>query len=114
MTGQPSPETPALIKLAIQDRMCLSGRYHEFRVRFAPHALGRDAYGRHIVAAFEYGGLTLGTPNWVSFTLDRLRRLQITEDPWRTGPLANRHQFGITQIEVSVDASWRGPAKYMR
>jgi hypothetical protein len=49
-----------MIKRAIQHRACLSGTHVEFRVRFAPHILGRDENGRHIVFAFEYGGLTLG------------------------------------------------------
>ena len=34
--------TVAIIKRAIQDRVCLSGSHVGFRVRFAPHALGRD------------------------------------------------------------------------
>ena len=48
-----------MIKRAIQHRACLSGTHTEFRVRFAPHVLGRDENGRHIVLAFEYGGQTL-------------------------------------------------------
>jgi hypothetical protein len=53
-----------MIKRAICDRACLSGSHGTFRVRFAPHALGRDENARHIVFAFEHGGLT-----WASLTV---------------------------------------------
>jgi hypothetical protein len=93
-----------MIRRAIQDRACLSGFHVEFRVRFAPHALGRDEHGRHIVIALEYGGLTLGL-HWVYFVVDRLCGLQQTEDPWRTGPLKSRPKFNLTEIEASIDDS---------
>ena len=86
--------------------MCLSGTHVEFRVRFAPHALGRDENGRHVVVGFEYGGMTLGGTQWVCFAVHRLRRLQRTGDPWRSGPLERRPQFYLTEIEAAVDASW--------
>ena len=98
--------TAATIKRAIQSRACLSGIHVGFRVRFAPHALGRDENGRHIVIAFEYGGLTLGQLHWAYFVVDRLRGLQQTEDPWRTGPLKSRPKFNLTEIEVAIDDSW--------
>jgi hypothetical protein len=63
--------TVGMIKQAIQDRACLSGKHVEFRVRFAPHALGRDENGQHIVFGFEYGGLTLGRAHWVCFAVQR-------------------------------------------
>jgi hypothetical protein len=98
-----------LIKRAIQDRSCLSGTHVEFRVRFAPHALGRDENGRHIVFAFEYGGLTVGRSHWVWFVVDRLRDLQQNEDPWRSGSRASRPPFGLTDIEADVDDSSSPP-----
>ena len=76
-----------------------------FRVRFGPHVLGRDENGRHIVIAFEYGGLTLGQLHWVYFVVDRLRGLQQTGDPWRSGPLESRPQFNVTEIEAAIDDS---------
>jgi hypothetical protein len=96
----------AIIKRAIRDRACLSGTYAQFRVRFAPHALGRDENGGHTVFAFEYGGLTLGQAHWVCFVVDRLRGLRRTGDPWRSGSLESRPQFDLTEIEVAVDDSW--------
>jgi hypothetical protein len=98
--------TVAIIKCAIQDRVCLSGSHVGFRVRFAPHALGRDENGRSSVFAFEYGGMTLGRPNWVIFVVDRLRGLRRAGDPWRTGPLESRPRFPLTQIEAAIDDSW--------
>ena len=106
MAGERAAETVATLRRAIQDRVCLSGTHVGFRVRFAPHALGRDENGRHIVIAFEYGGLTLGQPHWVYFVVDRLRGLQQTEDPWRTGPLESRPELNLTEIEAAIDDSW--------
>ena len=98
----------ATIKRAIQDRACLSGTHVQFRVRFAPHALGRDEKGRRSVIAFEYGGLTLGRPNWACFVVDRLRGLQRIGDPWRSGSPESRPECDLTEIEAAVDESWVG------
>lgn len=97
--------TAAMIKQAIYDRACLSGSHVTFRVRFAPHALGRDGKGRQIVFAFEYGGLTLGTPHWMWFPVDRLRGLQRNADPWCTGSPESRPQYDLSEIEAAVDGS---------
>ena len=106
MAGERAAASVDMIRRAIEDRACLSGTHVEFRVRFAPHALGRDKNGRHIVFAFEYGGLTLGRAHWVSFAVDRLRNLRRTKDPWRNGSLESRPQFTATEIEAAVDDSW--------
>jgi hypothetical protein len=99
--------TAVVIEWAIRDRACLRGTHVEFRVRFAPHVLGRDGCGRHVVLALEYGGLTLGRPHWVSFALHRLRGLQRAEDdPWRSGPVDSRPQLNLTKIDAAVDGAW--------
>jgi len=105
-TWQRASASVAIIKRAIQDRACLSGTHVAFRVRLALHAFGRDENGKHIVFAFEYGGLTLGRPHWVCFVVDRLRDLQRTGLPWRSGPLKSRPQFYLTAIGAAVDDSW--------
>ena len=106
MAGERAAETAALIRRAIKDRACLSGFHVQFRVRFAPHALGRDESGRHSVFAFEYGGMTLGRSHWVCFAVDRLRGLQLTSDRWRSGSLESRPQLDLTEIEAAVDHGW--------
>jgi len=106
MAGEGSAATLILITRAIQDRVCLRGTHYQFRVRFAPHALGRDEKGRRSVIAFEYGGLTLGRPNWACFVVDRLRGLQRIEDPWPSGSLESRPECDLTEIEATVDESW--------
>jgi hypothetical protein len=105
-TRQDASVKASMIKLAIHDRTCLGGTHVEFRVRFAPHALGRDKDGRLSVFAFEYGGLTLGRPHWVCFVVDRLRGLQRTNDPWRSGSRQSRPESDLTEIEAAVDDSW--------
>ena len=106
----------AMIKHAIQHPACLSGTHVEFRVRFAPHVLGRDEDGQHIVFAFEYGGLTLGRAHWVCFAVHRLRGLQRTGDPWRSGSLESRPQVDLRDIEAAVDdsSSTRRPRRSSR
>ena len=106
MAEEGSAATVILITRAIQDRVCLRGTHYQFRVRFAPHALGRDYKGRRNVIAFEYGGLTLGRPNWVCLVVARLRGLQQTGDPWCSGSLETRPQWHLAEIEAAVDESW--------
>lgn len=109
MAGEGTVASVAMIKRAIQERACLSGTHASFRVRFAPHALGRDEKGRHIVVAFEYGGVTTGRAHWMWFEVERLRDLQRTGDPWRSGPRESSPQFDLTEIEAAVDNS-RAPS----
>lgn len=106
MSRERAAATAAIIKRAIHDRACLSGTHVEFRVRFAPHALGCDENGRRSVIAFEYGGMTLGRPHWVCFAVDRLRELQRNGDPWRTGSLESRPPFNLAELEAAIDRSW--------
>lgn len=106
MAGERTAENMALISRAIQERACLSGIHLEFRVRFAPHALGTDENGKHSVFAYEYGGLTLHRPNWMYLTVDRLRTLQRTADPWRTGARASWPKVNLTDIEAAIELSW--------
>lgn len=96
----------SIITHAIRNRVCLNGTHVAFRVRFAPHALGRDKDGRRSVLAFEYGGMTLGRPHWVCFGVDRLRGLQRNGDPWRSGSLQSMPQFDSMEIEAAVDDGW--------
>ena len=96
----------AVIKCAIQDRVCLSGTHVSYRVRFAPHALGRDENGRLVVFGFEYGGMTLGRAHWVCFAVHRLRGLQRNEDAWRSGSVESRPLLGLADIEAGVDESF--------
>lgn len=81
-SGNATAQTPRLWRCSFARPT--RGKHVEFRVRFAPHALGRDQNGRHVVLAFEYGGLTLGRAHWACLLLHRLRGLQRTGDPWRT------------------------------
>jgi hypothetical protein len=106
MAYERAATTVAIVKRAIEDRVCLSGTHVAFRVRFAPHALGRDKSGRHVVVAFEYGGLTLRRAHWMWFVVDRLRGLQRTGDPWRSSSVESRPQFDLTEIEATVDDTW--------
>lgn len=106
MSGERAAATVAMIACAIRDRACLSGTHVQFRVRFAPHALGLDEQGKRSVLAFEYGGLTLHRPHWVHFAVDRLRALQRTDDPWRSGPPESRPKVDLTDIEAAIDGSW--------
>jgi hypothetical protein len=90
-----------MIKRAICDRACLSGSHGTFRVRFAPHALGRDENARHIVFAFEHGGGPGQASLW--FPVDRLHGLQRNADPWCTGSPESRPQSDLSEIEAAVD-----------
>ena len=106
MAAERTAATAATIISAIQDRACLSGTHFGFRVRFAPHAFGRDENGRRSVFAFEYGGLTLGRPRWICFAADRLRGLRRTGDSWPIISLESRPRVNLTEIEAAIDASW--------
>jgi hypothetical protein len=99
----------AIIKQAILDRACLTGTHVSFRVRFAPNLLGRDKQGTQIVIAFEYGGMTMGRPNWVGFEVHRLHGLQRVSDRWRNGSRESARHFDLTEIEATVDDHWGMP-----
>lgn len=109
MVGNQAAANGAVIKGAIQARVCLSGTHLGFQVRFAPYALGRDAHGRQIVIASEYSGRALDDLHWVHFVVDHLGGLVRTEDQWRSCPMENMPQFNLTEIGTAVDDSSQQP-----
>jgi hypothetical protein len=101
--AQRASATTAIIKRAIQDRACLSGTYATYRMRFAPHTLGYDDEGEHVVVAFEFGGRVTGQAEWMCFSVDRLRGIQRTADPWRGGFWEGRPKLDLRDVEAAVD-----------
>ena len=95
MDGERAAATVVTIKQAIKDRACLSGTHVEFRVRFAPHALGRDKSGQHSVIAFEYGGMTLGQPPWVVLHGEPPVPAPADQRSMAQQPFAGRPQFDL-------------------
>jgi hypothetical protein len=85
-TGLPFPRMPqgrqrgripyTIIKVAIERKHPLSGKYEHYVRHFSPHALGDDREGRRSVLGFQYGGGRRGRlppdGEWRFFLVEKL------------------------------------------
>ena len=77
---------------------------------FCPHRLGRNADGQLRVVCYQYGGESqsglqpMGSPaNWRCVVLEKLSRVKLLQDAWRTAPNHWRRGSCVTQSDIDVE-----------
>jgi hypothetical protein len=99
--------------------MQLSTSY-QGRVRlFCPHRLGRNREGRLRVLCYQYGGESrsglqpAGSPsNWRCVVLEKLSRVKLVDDFWRTAPNHSRPASCVADADIDAeDQPERDPQK---
>jgi len=86
-----------LIWTAIANKQPISAIYKERYRLFCPHRLGRNRLGQPRVLCYQYGGESetglapIGSPeNWRCVIFEKLRRVELVNDSWRTAPNHSR------------------------
>jgi hypothetical protein len=94
---------------AVASKQPIEAHYHGRRRLFCPHRLGRNKKGQLRVLCYQYGGesesglQTAGSPaNWRCVVLEKLSRVKLLEDAWRTAP--NHSRPASCVIEADIDA----------
>jgi len=99
-----------LVWTAVRYRKPIEATYQGHPRLLCPHRLGRNADGQLRVVCYQYGGESqsglkaLGSPaNWRCIVLEKLSRVKLLQDSWRTAPNHSRPGSCVTQSEIDVE-----------
>lgn len=99
-----------LVWTAVANRKPIEAMYERRRRLFCPHRLGRNRQGELRVLCYQYGGESrsgLQAPgsasNWRCLVLEKLNRVKLADDVWRTAP--NHSRPGSWVAEPDIDAA---------
>jgi|SRR5687768_11457897 len=103
-------EIYSLVWTAVSNKQPIEAIY-QGRVRlFCPHRLGRNREGRLRVLCYQYGGESqsglqpAGSPsNWRCVVLEKLRKVKLVEDSWRTAPNHSRPASCVAEADVDAE-----------
>jgi hypothetical protein len=98
-----------LIWTAIEKRQPITAIYKELPRLFCPHRLGRNREGQPRALCYQYGGESesglgpIGSPkNWRCVIFEKLHRVELVNDSWRTAP--NHSRPATCVVEADIDA----------
>jgi hypothetical protein len=108
-----------LVWTAVASKRPMEARYHGRPRRFCPHRLGRNREGQLRVLCYQYGGGSksglqpAGSPaNWRCVALEKLTKVRLLEDTWRTAPNHSRLTSCAIEADIDVeDQAERDPQK---
>ena len=99
-----------LVRAAVIGKRPIRARYQGLDRRFCPHRLGRNREGEIGVLCYQYGGESGsglradGSPaNWRCMALEKLSRVELLEDAWRTAPNHSRPQTCVAELDVDAE-----------
>ena len=99
-----------LVWTAVRHRQPIEATYQRRPRLFCPHRLGRNADGQLRVVCYQYGGESqsglqpVGSPaNWRCVVLEKLGKVKLVGDVWRTAPNHSRPGSCVTQPEIDVE-----------
>lgn len=99
-----------LVRAAVIGKRRIRARYQGLDRWFWPHRLGWNREGQIRVLCYQYGGesgsglQTDGSPaNWRCRALEKLSRVELLEDAWRTAPNHSRPQTCVAEVDVDAE-----------
>ena len=108
-----------LVWTAVANKLPIEATYQGRLRLFCPHRLGRNREGQLRVLCYQYGGESrsglqaVGSPsNWRCVVLEKLSRVKVLEDFWRTAPNHSRPASCVAQADIDAeDHPERDPQK---
>ena len=108
-----------LVWTSVANKQPIEAIYQERHRLFCPHRLGRNRQGRLRVLCYQYGGESqsglqaAGSPaNWRCVVLEKLSRVKLVEDRWRTAPNHSRPGSCVPDADIDAeDPGERDPQK---
>jgi hypothetical protein len=98
-----------LVWTAVSDKQPIEAMYQGRLRLFCPHRLGRNRAGQPRVLCYQYGGGSQSglqpvgsSANWRCIALEKLSRVRLVEDAWRTAP--NHSRPASCMAEADIDA----------
>lgn len=108
-----------LVWTAVANKGPVEAFYRGCRQLLCPHRLGRNREGQLRVLCYQYGGESesglqpAGSPaNWRCLALEKLSRVRLLEDAWRTAPNHSRPASCVINADIDAeDQAEREPQK---
>jgi hypothetical protein len=108
--SQTLEEIYSLVWTAVANKQPVEATY-QGRVRlFCPHRLGRNRERRLRVLCYQYGGESRSglqpagsTSNWRCVVLEKLSRVKLVDDFWRTAPNHSRPASCVADVDIDAD-----------
>ena len=108
-----------LVWTAVANKKPIQAIYQGRPRLFCPHRLGRNRQGQLRVLCYQYGGESqsglhpAGSPaNWRCVALEKLSKVKLLEDGWRTGPHQSRPASCVMEADIDAeDHPERDPQK---
>jgi hypothetical protein len=99
-----------LVWTAISNKRPIQALYQGRRRLLCPHRLGRNRSGQMRVRCYQYGGESesglrgADSPeNWRCLVLEKLSRVRLVEDTWRTAPNHSRPTPCVVDADIDAD-----------
>jgi hypothetical protein len=99
-----------LVWIAVANKRPIEATYHERYRLFCPHRLGRNKDRQLRVLCYQYGGESEsglqppGSPdNWRCVVLEKLSKVKLLQDGWRTAPNHSRPAACIVKADIDAE-----------
>jgi hypothetical protein len=99
----------SLVRTAVANKQPIEAAYERRPRLFCPHRLGRNRERRLRVLCYQYGGDSrsglqpVGSPeNWRCIVLEKLSRVKLIEDAWRTAPNHSRPTSCVAEADIDA------------
>jgi hypothetical protein len=99
-----------LVRTAVLSKRPIRATYQSSDRWLCPHRLGRNREGQIRVLCYQYGGESHsglqapGSPaNWRCIALEKLSKVELLEDAWRTAPNHSRPQTCVAVADVDAE-----------
>ena len=99
-----------LIRTAVANKKPIEASYQGRPRLFCPHRLGRNRNGQLRVLCYQYGGESksglqpMGSAaNWRCVALEKLSRVKLVEDAWRTAPNHSRPASCVAEPDIDAE-----------
>jgi hypothetical protein len=108
-----------LVWTSVANRQPIQANYQGRYRLFCPHRLGRNREGQLRALCYQYGGESrsgldpLGSQaNWRCVALEKLSRVKLLKDVWRTAPNHSRPASCVFEADIDAeDHPGRAPQK---
>ncbi len=99
-----------LVRTAVMTRRPISAVYDDYFRLLCPHRLGRNKRGQPRALCYQYGGESksgLKPPgsedNWRCIAIDKIRSVELRDDPWQTAPNHSRVASCVAHKDVDAE-----------
>jgi hypothetical protein len=95
---------------AVANKQPIEAFYEGKRRLFCPHRMGRNRKNQFRVLCYQYGGESrtgleaVGSrANWRCVVLEKLSRVKVVEDAWRTAPNHSRPASCVAEADIDAE-----------